>query len=136
MAVLNKYWASLGRRRGVLRASQWFQQDGATPHTANETLAWLRQRFEERLISRRCNVEWAPHSPDLNPPDLYRWSFLKDNVYQGNPQTIKELKTAITAKIRAIPKEECVKVIDSFARRVQVCLQRNGGHLEHILGKP
>ena len=67
MAVLNKYWASLGRWRGVLRASQWFQQDGATPHTANETLAWLRQRFEERLISRRCDVEWAPHSPDLNP---------------------------------------------------------------------
>jgi len=28
MAVLNKYWASLGRRRGVVRASQWFQQDG------------------------------------------------------------------------------------------------------------
>ena len=136
MAVLNKYWASLGRRRGVMRGSQWFQQDGATPHAANETLAWLRQRFEERLISRRCDVEWAPHSPDLNPPDFYLWGFLKDKVYQGNPQTIEELKTAITAKIRAIPKEECVKVIDNFVRRVQVCLQRNGGHLEHILGKP
>ena len=67
MAVLNKYWASLGRRRGVLRVSQWFQQDGATPHTAYEILAWLRQRFEERLMSRRCDEEWAPHSPDLNP---------------------------------------------------------------------
>ena len=68
MAVLNKYWASLGRRRGVLRVSQWFQQDEATPHTANEILAWLRQRFEERLMSRRCDEEWAPLSPDLNPP--------------------------------------------------------------------
>ncbi|GFN94309.1 transposable element tc3 transposase [Plakobranchus ocellatus] len=68
MAVLNMYWVSLGRRRGVVRASQWFQQDGATPNTANETIAWLRQRFEERLISRRCDVEWAPHSSDLNPP--------------------------------------------------------------------
>ena len=29
MAVLNKYWVSLGRRRRVPRASQWFQQDGA-----------------------------------------------------------------------------------------------------------
>jgi len=57
MAVLNKYWASLGRRRGVLRASQWIQQDWATPHTANETLAWLKQRFEKRLIRRRCDVE-------------------------------------------------------------------------------
>jgi len=122
MVVLNKYWASLGRRRGVLRASQWFQHDGATPHTANETLAWLKQRFEKRIISRRCNVEWAPHSPDLNTPDFYLWRFLKDNVYQGNPQTIEKLKTAITAKVRAIPKEECVKVIDNFARRVQVYL--------------
>ena len=112
-----------------MRASQWFQQDGATPHTANETIAWLRQRFEERLVSGRGDVEWAPHSPDLNPPDFYLWGFLKDNVYQGDPQKIEELKTAITAKIRAIPKEECIKVIQNFARRVQVCLQRNGGHL-------
>ena len=67
MVVLNKYWVSLGRQRGVVRASQWFQQDGATPHSANETIAWLRQRFEKRLISRRCNVEWVPHSPDLSP---------------------------------------------------------------------
>ena len=39
IAVLNKYWASLERRGGVVRASQWFQQDGARPHTANETIS-------------------------------------------------------------------------------------------------
>jgi hypothetical protein len=38
-------------------------------------------------------------------------------VYENNPQTIGELKAAITAKIREIPKEECVRVIDNFARR-------------------
>jgi hypothetical protein len=43
-----------------------------------------------------------------------------------------ELKAAITAKIREIPKEECVRVIDNFARCMQVCLQRQGCHLEHI----
>ena len=48
-------------------------------------------------------------------------------------QTIGELKPAITGKIRQIPKEECVRVIDNFARHVQVCLQRRGQHLEHIL---
>ena len=72
----------------------------------------------------------------LTLPDFYLWGFLKNNVYQGNPQTIEELKTAITAKIRAIPKEECVKVIENFATQVQVCLQVNGGHLEHNLEKP
>jgi hypothetical protein len=52
-------------------------------------------------------------------------------VYENNPQTIGELKAAI--KIREIPKEECVRVIDNFARRMQVCLQRRGCHLEDIL---
>ena len=55
-----------------------------------------------------------------------------DNVYENNPQTIGELKAAITAKIKEIPKEECVRVIDNFARRMQVRLQLRGSHLEHI----
>ena len=54
-------------------------------------------------------------------------------MYENRPQSIAELKVAITQKIRAIRKEECVRVIDSFARRLQVCLRGNGGHLEHVL---
>ena len=114
VAVLRMFWTSLGRRRGIYLDDQWFQQDGATPHTSNHTLDWLRERFQERLISRKCDVEWAPHSPDLNPPDFYLWGYLKDNVYQNNPQTIGELKAAIAAKIREIPREECVRVIAQF----------------------
>ena len=29
--LLGKFWTALGRRRGVVRVLQWFQQDGATP---------------------------------------------------------------------------------------------------------
>ena len=105
--VLGEFWTALGRRRGVVRALQWFQQDGATPHTSNELLAWLRQRFPDRLISRRCDPEWSPHSPNLNSPDFYLWGHLKDRVYGGSPQTIPALKAAIAAVIRAIPKQEC-----------------------------
>ena len=54
-------------------------------------------------------------------------------MYENNPQTIGELKAEITGKIRQIPKEECVRVIDNFAQRLQVCFQRRGQHLEHIL---
>ena len=79
------------------------------PHTSNHTLDWLREQFQERLINRKCDVEWAPHSPDLNPPDFYLWGYLKDNVYQNNPLTIGELKAAIAAKIRKIPRKECVR---------------------------
>ena len=61
-------------------------------------------------------------------------TFLKDHVYENRPQSTAELKVAITQKIRGIRKEECVRVIDNFAVRwLQVCLRRNGGHLEHLL---
>jgi len=36
---------------------------------------------------------------------------------------------AINAAIRAIPREECGRVIENFARRIQMCLQRRGAHL-------
>ena len=111
---------------------QWFQQDGATLHTANITLEWLDQRFPDRLISRRRDSEWPPHSPDLNLLDFYLWGLLKDKVYQNNPQTIAKLKLAITQNILAIEREECNRVIDNFARRLQKCLRRNGGHLKHV----
>ena len=69
----------------------------------------------------------------LVPPRFLYVVYLKDNVYENNPQTICELKVAISGKIRQIPKEECVRVIDNFARRVQVCLQRRGQHLRLFL---
>ena len=68
----------------------------------------------------------------LNPPDFYMWGYLKDRVYGNNPQTNPDLKAAITAAIRAIPREECRRVIENFVRRIQMCLQRRGAHLEHI----
>ena len=74
-------------------------------------------------------MEWAPHSPNLNLPHF--GGYLKDQAYENNPQTIRDLKMAIAARIRAIPKEEGVHVIDT--RHLQVCLHCQGGHLEHIL---
>ena len=59
--------------------------------------------------------KWSLHSPDLNPPDFYLWGFLKDHVYQNNPQTIAELKVAITQQIHGITRREHVGVIDNFA---------------------
>ena len=133
IVALNKFWCTLCNRSSVQREEQWFQQDGAAPHTANITMECLDRPFAGRLISRRRVPEWSPHSPDLNPPDFYLWGILKDHVYQINPQTISELKEAITQQICGIAREKCVRVIDNFARRLQICGQRQGAHLEHVL---
>ncbi len=69
-SVLMKFWASLERHIGIDRYEQWFRKDGATPHpphTTNDSLAWFRERFKDRLIDRKCQIEWAAQSPDLNP---------------------------------------------------------------------
>ena len=68
----------------------WFQQDGATPHTARETMAILRAAFPGRLISRFGDVPWPPRSPDLTPPDFFQWGFLKGTVYINMPNTLCE----------------------------------------------
>jgi len=56
------------------------------------------------------------------------WGYLKDRMYGNNPQTIPDLKAAI----RAIPREECGKVMENFACQIQMCLQCRRAHLEHI----
>ena len=67
------------------------------------------------------------------PQTHLKLTFLKDHVYENHPQSIAELKVAITQKIHAIRKEEYVRVINNFARQFQVCPRRSGGHLEHVL---
>ena len=36
---------------------QLFKQDGTPPHTTNVTMLWLREKFWERLSSRRVEIE-------------------------------------------------------------------------------
>ncbi|GFV91438.1 hypothetical protein TNCV_2689011 [Trichonephila clavipes] len=40
----------------------WFQQDGATCHTARATIDLLKDTFGDRLISRFGPVNWPPRS--------------------------------------------------------------------------
>ncbi|GFU27650.1 transposase [Trichonephila clavipes] len=47
----------------------WFQQDGATCHTARATIDLLKDTFGDRLISRFGLVNWPPRSCDLTPLD-------------------------------------------------------------------
>ena len=45
----------------------WFQQDGANCHRWHVIIDLLRQTFEDRLISRKGDINWQPRSCDLTP---------------------------------------------------------------------
>ena len=134
LKMLTRYWRALGRLVGMgVRGEQHFMQDGAAPHTARVVLQWLRDHFDERVISRGTVNPWASHSPDLNPLDFHLWGYLKDKICGSNFQTIQELRAAVTANARAIPLEQVERVIDNFVKRLRACIARNGRHMEHVL---
>ncbi|GFT68054.1 putative transposable element [Trichonephila clavipes] len=49
----------------------WFQDDGATCHTARATIDLLKDTFGDRLISRFRPVNWPPRSCDLTLLDYF-----------------------------------------------------------------
>ncbi|GFU57145.1 uncharacterized protein TNCV_1780071 [Trichonephila clavipes] len=66
----------------------WFQQDGATCHTARATIDLWKDTFGDRLISRFGPVNWPPRSCDLTPLDYFLWGYVKSLVYADKPQTL------------------------------------------------
>ncbi|GFW86175.1 DUF4817 domain-containing protein [Trichonephila clavipes] len=52
----------------------WFQQDGATCHTARATIDLLKDTFGDRLSSRFGPENWPPRSCDLTPLDYFLWA--------------------------------------------------------------
>lgn len=131
--ALEPFWRELGERP-LRRNQEWFQQDGATPHTACASMDWVRSHFPDRHISLKSAVPWAPHSPDLSPLDFFMWGYLKDRVYAGRPATTHELKTAIVQEVDRIPADMVDKAIIHLKEvRLPLVKQRRGAHLEHIL---
>lgn len=111
----------------------WFQQDGATCHTAHATIEVLREKFNGRIISRNSEHNWPPRSCDLTPLDFFLWGYLKSKVYEGKPETIQELKAAIIATINTVEEQLCQRVIENVDKRNEVCLRSRGEHLADIL---
>lgn len=123
------------QRLGVENIDLWFQQDGATSHTARICMAHLRNMFPGRLVSRHGDFNWPARSPDLTSPDFFLWGYLKARVFNNRPRTLRVLKDNITEEIRAINQEMLQRVTDNFQSRLQQCLEKRGGHLKDVIFK-
>lgn len=113
----------------------WFQQDGATCHTANDTINLLKETFGERIISRRGPVAWPPRSCDLTPLDYFLWGYVKSLVYADKPETIDALEENIRRVIADIRPQLLQKVVENWASRLEFIRASRGGHLPEIIFK-
>jgi len=111
----------------------WFQQDGATAHTAVNSIAALRRLFPQRVISRFGDAPWPPRSPDLTAPDFFfLWGYLRSKMCSTRPTDLQALKEDIREEIAKLSEETLQTVMSSFLTRAHLCTAEGGGHLKDI----
>ncbi|GFW25666.1 uncharacterized protein TNCV_1309271 [Trichonephila clavipes] len=113
----------------------WFQQDGATCHTARATIDLLKDTFGDRLISRFGPVNWPYRSCDLTPLDYFLWDYVKSLVYADKPQTLDHLEDNIRRVIADIRPQMLEKVIENWTSRLDYIRASRGSHMPEIIFK-
>ncbi|GFX94364.1 uncharacterized protein TNCV_4294091 [Trichonephila clavipes] len=113
----------------------WFQQDGATCHTARATIDLLKDTFGDRLISRLGPVNWPPRSCDLTPLDYFLRGYVKSLVYADKPQTLDLLKDNIRRVIADIRPQMLEKVIENWTSRLDYIRASRGSPVPEIIFK-
>lgn len=111
----------------------WFQQDGATSHTNNDTLDVVREKFGDWIITRRAFIDWPPRSCDLTPLDYFLWGYVKSLVYANKPATLDALENNIRVAIDGVTPQMLENVIRNWTERLKHCQRSRGGHLNDVL---
>lgn len=117
--VLNDHLLPFIRRLG---GGKWtFQQDGASVHTAADTIQWLRAHNLDPM-------SWPSLSPDLNPIENL-WGALVRLVYDNGRRqfnTAEELRAAIQASWNSIGLDVLENLARSMPERMYEVIRLGG----------
>ena len=104
------------------------QQDGASSHTARNTINFLHQ---ENITFIEPNM-WPPNSPDLNPVDYAIWGALQEKIYLRRKfNTVDQLKMAIVEEWENLSQRVIDRSINEWRHRLEKVVENQGGHIEH-----
>lgn len=115
------------------RRSMWFQHDGCPAHFSIGARQILDQIYNDCWIGRGGPVHWPARSPDLTSPDFFLWGYLKEKVYQEEPTTVENMKERIRNACRHIDRQTLLRCHETFKKRIEMCIQVQGHHFEHLL---
>lgn len=102
-----------------------FQQDGATSHTTDLSIASIRRISRIMLI-------WPPNSPDMNIIEMI-WAIIKFRVDQAKPQNIGELKAVINDVWNKLDMKTINGLVDDFPRRCLLVLKNKGENIQKFI---
>ena len=116
-----------------IRASMWFQQDGAPAHRGNDIKRFLNDTYPNRWIgiTSPCR-EFPPRSPDLTPLDFFLWGYVKERVFAEPPTMPENMRERIIAAFAEITPQTLINVQTSFRQRIRMCIEQNGNLIEHL----
>lgn len=107
-------------RQGI---TNWeLQQDGARAHTAKKTVAFLKQANVSVLPN------WPPNSPDLSWIENL-WGIVDKKLRRQNYANFEEFCTELRRIWNEIPVQTLQRLEKTMRRRMQLCIEREGGHV-------
>ena len=117
-----------------IRLCMRLMHEEAPPHFSRVARQFLNQHFANKWIGP---IAWPARSPDLNPLDFHLWGHLKSIVYATSIENAEILRNRIEQGFRQIRETSGMleRVTRSMTRRVQACLQMQGGHFSSIFCK-
>lgn len=103
------------RRNG---ADPTFQQDGATAHTCEANIEWLK-------VNDIPVLSWPSSSPDLSPIENL-WGEMKKQLRKSNVSSKAELEAKISEIWRSFTPEYCLKLLETMPKRINAVKKRRG----------
>ena len=76
---------------------------------------------------------WPARSPDLSPLDYFLWGYVKENVFKRQLADIEILKEIVQEVVSSIDQDVLRAVMANFEKRINLCIEQQGGHFEHLL---
>ena len=110
----------------------WWFQNGAPAHRPLIVRERLHELFGDHIVALNHDIEWPARSPDLTPCDFFLWGYLKSKVYVTPPENMNQLRYRITEEVNQLKDDPGLirRVVKTMRSRAQLCLRRNGGHVE------
>ena len=93
---------------------------------------FFAESFGERVVTLNHAVEWPPRSPDLTPLDFFLCGYIKSKVYTTPSANLDDLEMRIRDEMNILRQDRAMvrRAVNSMTARAELCLQRNGGHVE------
>jgi len=68
--------------------------------------------------------------------NFFFWDYSKNIIYENGSITRLDMMNRIKRVYEEITPEILRSIVENFESRLQLCLQNNGGHFEHLIRRP